>query len=232
MSILDDHPERQAHQQKVTDLVERETARREHLAAMTGPYWVRLEAWKAERDEAYRTGNEPPPPPEEPDVSAFDGAARVFAQEREELREEDKVVLARILPEIEEQARARSRARREKARKLTREVLALLGEENADLEDVRRCRRAADTLDPNERPSPGSGLADRTRNSLGVAEFFALVQSDEDPLAIRPMTRPSEQQPMIVLSEPETVKGLTPPNPFGKRPPDLPRQQQRRFGEI
>jgi len=36
---------------------------------------------------------------------------------------------------------------------------------------------------------------------------------------------------MVMRSEPETVKGLTPPNPFGKPPPP-PVIRQRRFGEI
>ena len=123
---------------------------------------------EAERDEAYRLGREVPPPPEKPDLSAYDEAPHAFAARRIAWREREKFVLAGCRAQVEEQAAVRFPARHEKARKLFQQLQALLDEVNADLESVRLCRRAADSLEPEQPTVPrlqaGRPHASRSRH--------------------------------------------------------------------
>lgn len=177
--IVTSHPGYQAIQEEIAKL---EAARRDwhERGRIAGEdYQAALVDHREATKTALLRGEEPPSEPELRSAGTPE-EARVFLEEMNRLRHEEKELLARIAPEVEEEALTRERKLLEAARPHV-EALADIREELADLlattrhVRIQRERRIDGT-------APGTGRSDRMRQSLAISDLVDAVTDDRSLL--------------------------------------------------
>jgi hypothetical protein len=183
--IVTAHPQFEAIQEGIAKL---EAARREwqERGRIAGEeYQAALAVHRQAAKAALLRGDEPPPEPEPPSAGTPE-EARLFLEELNRLRNDERELLAWIAPDVAEHARARERELLEAARPHV-DALADIRDELGDLVATTR-----QVLMQRERridgTTAGTGHSDRMRHRVTIADVATAVtdtMSLLDPLSRR-----------------------------------------------
>ena len=194
--MIEEHPEVQEIEAERAEI---DRLEREHKAQgeILRQYREDHERWRGEAQRAQLNGWPMPDPPEEPTVVIDEGGVHEFIRRRRDLDERRRQVLARIRPQIEEEAARRESERAGKVKAAVAQLHALAAEVTADLREVAVVRQAVDSGDATGRATPGHGLADRTRKRVDAADLLNLAERGGSLLALAPVPGRSEEQPHV-----------------------------------
>lgn len=204
-------------QAALDDEVKLEAARQAHrqrIEAAFAPHHAAVADWEQERRAALLAGKEPPPRPAEPDVGDVSEAEHLFVAEHARLRNQTRQAIADAAPEIEARFAEWEADWLRRASKPVGEVQRLTDEMTQALAGLREVRAVVDGSNPNARPRAGTGLAERTRQSIDAATVVIAVGRRDSLLAPEPLTLVGQ-----AVAE-HTGYRLSPGSPFGT-PPDM-----------